>query len=128
MFRESGWNYTLRRTIHTICSDSGSRNRSSPQRRVLVRSKPVQLLQQTDVSGLVATVMSFERYAVRESLATNLPDIHLVEAKTLQHARDRASRVVGSGLEDSILQRGLQELALRFFADFTFEVWVWRRE
>ena len=124
MFREPGGNYTLRRTIHTICSDSGSRDRKSPQRRVLVGSKPAPLLQQTGISGIGRNCCELRAHAVGEVM--NLPDIHLVEAKALQHARDRASRVVGSGLKDSILQRGLQELPLSLFADFALEVWVWR--
>src|SRR5579863_182393 len=57
-----------------------------------------------------------------------LLEIDFAEPEALQHSRDRTARVFGSDLEDAILQRGLLELTLRFFANFAFEVGVRRRE
>src|ERR1700722_17854548 len=67
-------------------------------------------------------------HTVSKTLATNLRNIHFVEPEALQHSRDCAPRVGGSGLEDAILQRGLLQLALSFFADFAFQVGVWGGE
>ena len=62
--------------------------------------------------------------AVMKARATNLSNLHFVEPEALQHARDRASRIVASDFENAILQRSLLELALSFFAHFAFQVWV----
>lgn len=59
---------------------------------------------------------------------TGLLEIHFAEPEALKHSRDRTARVFGSDLEDAILQRGLLELTLSFFAHFAFEVGVRRRK
>ena len=55
-------------------------------------------------------------------------DIDLAKAKALQHTVDGAPGVVGGGLKDAVLQRGLLELALGFDADLAFKVGVGRRK
>ena len=55
-------------------------------------------------------------------------DLHLIEAKSFQHARKRIVGVLFRGLQHSILQSGLPQLTFRFFSHFAFQVRIRRRE
>ena len=58
----------------------------------------------------------------------NLLNIHFAEAEALQHAGNCGARVVGSGLQDAVLQRCLLDLLLGDFADLAFEIRIRGRE
>jgi hypothetical protein len=73
--------------------------------------------------ALITPLVGFESLPDR-----TLPHFHFVKTVALQNAGDRVSCVVASALQNAILQRGLLQLTLRFFANFAFQIRVWGRE
>ena len=93
----------------------------------MVINKP----QSTRVEGASIVMKSWEvlvHHGSCKANSTDLLEIHFAEPEALEHSRDRTARIFGSDLEDAVLQRGLLELPLSFFANFAFEVRVWTRK